>query len=161
MSEEKDTPNITKVTVPAGLTNDQLFKMLIDAQKEQAKSNKLLADALLESRKPYIDPAVLEEKQRALEEKRKSVDLTMRQRAETKRQCPHTRTTQDSNGFVSFGDKLNIKWQEHSNGIILGVCGTCFSQFDARNPADRDLLRRDGTSIKNMGRAREHSRLEM
>jgi hypothetical protein len=51
---------------------------------------------------------------------------------------------------------------EHSNGIILGVCGTCFSQFDAtHNAKDRALLQRDGTAKKNMGRARENVRLGM
>jgi hypothetical protein len=149
---------IEKVDTPAPiLTNDQLLKMLIDSQKEQAKANELLAQALLESRKPYVDPAVLEQKKRDLEERKRQVAIVQEQRVATKQACPHTRT--DSEG--TFGDVLNIKWQEHSNGIILGVCGTCFSQFDARNPKDLALLRKDGKAQKNMGRARENVRLGM
>lgn len=156
MSEEKDI-RITKVAEPAGLTNEQLFRLLNESLSEQAKSNKLLAEALLESRKPYVDPAVLEQKRIALEEKKAAVALEMRKRVLTKQQCLHLRTNSD--GTFDDRGKMNIKWQEHSNGIILGVCGTCFSQFDTRNPKDRELLLRDGKSVKNMGRARENTRL--
>lgn len=151
MSDDK----VVKVSTPApALSTDMLLKMLVEAQRDAATSNKQLAEALLESRKPYVDPAVLEQKRMALEEKRKQVAITMLQRVETKRQCLHRRTNNDG----TFGEKLNIKWQEHSGGIVLGVCGTCFSQFDSRNPDDLAWLRRDGVAIKNMGRARENSR---
>jgi len=157
-NDTNETPKVTKVAEPAGLTNDQLLKMLVDVQKEAANSNRLLAEALLESRKPYVDPAVLAQKQAALEEKRAAVKLEQRRRVATKAQCPHRRVNDDG----TFHDtKMNIKWQEHSNGIILGVCGVCFSQFDARNPKDMALLRADGVAIKNMGRARENTRLGM
>lgn len=147
---------IRKIDSPAPtLTTDQLLALLVDTQRENAKNQKLLAEALLESRKPYVDPAVLEQKRMALEEKRKQVAITMLQRTETKKQCLHRRTNNDG----TFGDKLNIKWQEHSGGIILGVCGTCFSPFDSRNPEDLKWLRLDGVAIKNMGRARENSRI--
>jgi hypothetical protein len=146
---------VIKTSVPApALSTDQLLALLVEAQRENATNNKLLAEALLESRKPYVDPAVLEQKRQALEEKRKQVAITMLQRTETKRQCLHRRTNNDG----TFGEKLNIKWQEHSGGIVLGVCGTCFSQFDSRNADDLKWLRMDGVAIKNMGRARENSR---
>jgi hypothetical protein len=146
---------VVQVNTPApALTSEQLMKMLVDSQKEAAQSNRLLAEALLESRKPYVDPAVLEQKRLAGEEKRKAVAITILQRTETKKQCLHRRTNNDG----TFGEKMNIKWQEHSGGIILGVCGTCFSQFDSRTPEDLKILRMDGVAIKNMGRARENSR---
>ena len=153
-NDTNETPKVTKVAEPAGLTNDQLLKMLVDVQKEAANSNRLLAEALLESRKPYIDPAVLEAKRKAGEEREKEVAQTMRIKIATKAQCPHLRTNSDG----SYGDKLNIKWMEHSQGIIKGVCGTCFSEFDTRNPKDVEVLRRDGKAMKNMGRARENTR---
>ena len=146
---------VVKVNSPApGLSTDQLLALLVQSQQDAANSNKLLAEALLESRKPYVDPAVLDAKRHELEEKRKAVAITMLQRTETKRQCLHCRTNNDG----TFGEKLNIKWQEHSGGVVLGVCGTCFSQFDSRNPEDLKWLRKDGVAIKNMGRARENSR---
>lgn len=152
MSEQDKVVKVNSLA-PA-LSTDQLLAMLVQAQQDNATNNKLLAEALLESRKPYVDPAVLEQKRMAGEEKRKQVAITILQRTETKRQCPHRRTNNDG----TFGEKLNIKWQEHSGGIVLGVCGTCFSQFDSRVPDDLKWLRMDGVAIKNMGRARENSR---
>jgi hypothetical protein len=147
--------SVVKVNTPApALTTDQLLQLLVDTQRENSQNQKLLAEALLESRKPYIDPAVLDAKRQAGEEKRKAVAITILQRTETKKQCLHRRTNSDG----TFGEKMNIKWQEHSNGIVLGVCGTCQSPFDARNPEDLKWLRADGVAIKNMGRARENSR---
>lgn len=154
MEDRKDTPNITKVNEPAGLTQEQLFKMLIQSQKDNAEANSKLAEALLLQRVPYVDPNVLAAKQLALEERRKEVEKTIREKAAIKRACPHRRTNSDG----SFHEtKMNIKWMEHSNGIILGVCGTCFSQFDARKPDDYKWLQKDGAAINTMGRARDRA----
>jgi len=153
MSDEKKF-NIDKVDTPAGLTNDQIFKLLMESQKQLADALKEQSAAILESRKPYVDPKVIAAQQAANEERRREVKTTFLTRAATKAQCPHTRINSDAQGNNTFADKLNIKWQEHSNGIILGVCGTCFSQFDARNSEDRKFLMRDGNAISNMGHAR-------
>lgn len=150
---ENEVPLVEKVNTPAPtFTTDQVIKMLLDQQKETAKAYEKLSEALLESRKPYVDPAVIQAKMQALEERKKAVALVMRQRIETKRQCLHTRT--DSQGAWDPQGRLNIKWQEHSNGIITGVCGTCGSPFDARNPKDRVFLQRDGNAYLKMGHAR-------
>jgi len=158
MSEEKNTSEIPKTKLPAGLSVETLLQMLIQTQTQLAESQKQVADAILESRKPYVDPAVLEAKRQALEERRKQIQLELFQKQETKRQCPHTRVNSDSEGNTSFSEIPNIKWMEHSNGIILGVCGTCFSTFDSRNPKDRAFLAKDGKAIRNMGRARAADR---
>lgn len=157
--ENKPNSNITKVNTPAPeLTMEHLFKAFMELQKENAQNQKLLAEAILESRKPYIDPAVLEAKKVAGEQRRREVAHTMAVKVATKKQCPHTRINSDAAGNNSFDpEKLNIKWMEHSNGIVKGVCGTCFSEFDTRNAEDRKLLQRDGKAITNMGRARERN----
>lgn len=146
MAEDKNI--ISKTTAEAGLSNEQLMRMLIDSQRQQAEAQKELAAALLESRKPYVDPKVLAQKNQELEEKRQAVELELRNRRARKAGCPHIR----DNGTP------NIKWMEHSGGITKGVCGGCFSEFDTRNPEDLKLLRRDLKSIKNMGRAGQHAR---
>jgi hypothetical protein len=147
MADEKD--RIQKVDSPAALSNETLLKMLIDSQRQQAEAQKELAAALIESRKPYVDPKVLAQKQQELEEKRKAIEIELRNRQARKAGCPHIR----DNGTP------NIKWMEHSNGITKGVCGGCFSEFDTRNREDLQLLRRDIKSIKNMGRAGSHARI--
>lgn len=154
-ANEQSESNFTKVNTPAPqFTMDDLLQTIVKLQDEAAKDRKALIEAVIEGRKPYVDPKVLEAKQIELEEKRRQVRLVLIQRQETKRQCPHLRTRSD--GSFETG-KLNIKWMEHSNGIILGVCGTCYSQFDARTPKDLQWLRADGMAYNEMGRARDRS----
>jgi hypothetical protein len=151
--EKQNQDVVTKVDTVAPLTMEQMTKLLLQTLAEQAKTQKQLAEAILESRKPYVDPKVLADKQRQLEERRKQIEMDQRIKIATKKVCPHTRENGTS----------NIKWMEHSNGIILGVCGTCNSQFCATGPdaiaADANLLRTDLKSRKNMGRAGQHARL--
>ncbi len=147
MADEQEKP-VTKTNSPAGLSTETLLKMLVDSQKQNTEANQKLAEALLESRKPYVDPKVLKAQQDALEEKKRAVEIELRNRQHRKASCPHIR----DNGTP------NVKWMEHSNGITKGVCGGCFSEFDTRNPEDLKILRRDLKSIRNMGRAGQHAR---
>ena len=94
----------------AGLSTEMLLKMLIDVQKQAAESNKELAASILESRKPYVDPRVLEQKRLALEERQAEIRRELRRRQLTKQQCPHIRENGTS----------NISWMEHSNNIVKG-----------------------------------------
>jgi hypothetical protein len=139
---------VKRVETEATLSVNDLMKLLIQTQGELAKSQKELSEAILESRKPYVDPKVLAQKKQELEERRKQIERDQRIKIATKRICPHRR----ENGT------LNVKWHEHSNGITKGMCGECFSEFDTRNPEDLALLRQDLKAIKNMGRAGGHAR---
>ena len=142
-------PNVEKVNTPAGLTTEQLLKMFLDQNKETAAANKELANALLESRKPWLDPKVLAEKEQMRQDREMLVKMEMQKRANAKVQCPH----------LNEGGNSNIKWHEHSNGIILGVCGSCRSEFDAtRNQKDAMLLRANPKGLRNMARAGTHAR---
>jgi len=147
MSKEQNDPGIQKSEFPAGLSMEKLMEMFLATQKQLADAQNKLADAVLQSRIPYVDPKVLAQKQQALEERRRQIETELRQRQIKKKLCPHVR----ENGTP------NIKWMEHSNKIIKGTCGTCFSEFDTRNPEDAALLRKDLKSIKNMGRAGAHA----
>ena len=148
MTKENEV-TVTKVAAPAGLTMEQLMQMFLEQQREAAAANKALAEAILESRKPYVDPRVIEEREQRRKDRKALVDQEMRSRNLAKRLCPH----------LNEGGKSNIKWHQHSNGIILGVCGSCKSEFDAtHNREDAQFLRSDPKSIRNMARAGEHAR---
>lgn len=138
-------------TVAPQFTTEQLLALLLKTQSDLAASQDKLADAIKESRKPYVDPRVLEAKREELRERQRQIKLEILRRSETKKQCHHHRVDDQDN----IQPKLNIKWMRHSNGLILGVCGRCMSQFDAtNNPADLALLRQDPTAFTTMGRAR-------
>lgn len=149
MSREDIDKLAPKVDSPAPLTMEALVKIFLEQQKETAASNKALAEALLESRKPYVDPRVVAEREQRAKDRKALVDQEMKKRNLAKKICPH----------INEGGKPNIKWHQHSNGIILGVCGSCFSQFDATHSREDALLfRQDLKSARNMGRAGEHAR---
>lgn len=144
-----DPDKFVKVTADAPLTSEQLMKMLVASQNAAAEANAKLAEALLESRKPYIDPKVLQAREQANKDRQEQIEAEMRRRAFNKKHCTHRRESNNS---------LNIKWMEHSGGIVLGVCGRCFSQFDARVPEDGKFLWEDLKAQANMGRAGQHAR---
>lgn len=140
--------NPVEVNTPAPLTMDTLMRMFLEQQKETAASNKALAEALLESRKPYIDPKYLAELEMRRKDRKALVDSEMKRRNYAKKACQH----------LNEGGKYNIKWMQHSNNIILGVCGICKSEFDAtHNREDAQLLMKDPKSIRWMGRAGVHA----
>ena len=147
--QNKNVPLVTKVDTPApALTMEQLLAMFIDTQKENAKNQKLLAEALLENRKPYVDPNVLRQQTADAEERRRMVEMVARQKKLNKATCPHLRENETS----------RIQWHEHSNGITKGFCSDCGSEFDASNPEDLKLLRMNLKAQKSMGRAGAHAR---
>jgi hypothetical protein len=115
----------------------------------QAEAILKLAEAILESRKPYKDPAVEAQKAKDRAELRALMEKDQRKKEWLKKNCPHRRP---------YDNTLNISWHEHSNGIIMGVCGECLSQFDARKPEDLALLRADPKAVRRMARAGVHAR---
>ena len=148
MSKENETPEVKKVDTPApALTMEQLFKMFLDTQKENANNQRLLAEALKESRIPYVDPNVLKQQQADAAERQRMVEITSRNKINAKKICPHLRENETS----------RIQWHEHSNGITMGFCSDCGSEFDTRNHEDLKLLRSNLKAIKSMGRAGAHS----
>ena len=147
---KENEPVVEKLNYPApSLNMDQLLAMLLEQQKETAASNRALSEALLESRKPYVDPKVIEQRKQMAADRKMLIDQVIRERRSARVNCPH----------INEGGKLNIKWHQHSNGIILGVCGSCKSEFDAtRNREDAMLFRGDPKAARNMARAGEHAR---
>ena len=141
--------NIEKVATAAPMTMETLMQLFLEQQRETAASNKALAEAILLQRVPLVDPRVVAEREQRAKDRKALVDQEMRNRTYAKKACPH----------VNEGGKMNIKWMQHSNGIILGVCGSCKSEFNAtENREDAALLRSDPKSIRNMGRAGDHAR---
>jgi len=141
--------SVEKVNTEAPLTVEQLLRMMMEQNKESQKSNEALANAILESRKPYVDPRVIEARKQASLDRKMLIDQEIQKRRAARRGCSH----------LNEGGRYNIKWMQHSDGIILGVCGNCFSQFDAtHNVEDAKFFRADVKSQRNMGRAGEHAR---
>ena len=146
MSNE-NTPKVNAPTADAGLSTEMLIKLLIQTQQSAIEATQKQTEAIIESRKPYVDPRVLEQQKIALEEQHAATMREFQRRKNAKILCPHVR----DNGTSS------INWMEHSNNIVKGVCSGCPSEFDTRNPEDLKLLRANPKAIRAMGRAGQHA----
>lgn len=146
MSNE-NTPKVAAPAADAGLSTEMLIKLLIQTQQNALEATREQTAAIIESRKPYVDPRVVEQKRIALEEQHAATLREFQRRKNAKILCPHVR----DNGTSS------INWMEHSNNIVKGVCSGCPSEFDTRNPEDLKLLRSNPKAIKAMGRAGQHA----
>jgi len=147
MSE--DRPEVTQVSTEAPITVDQLLRMMLEQNKETTKAYENLGKAIIESHKPYVDPRVIEARKQAALDRKMLIEGEINKRNGARRGCGH----------LNEGGRYNIKWMQHSDGIILGVCGNCFTQFDAtHNVEDAKFFRADVKSQRNMGRAGEHAR---
>lgn len=147
LSTEAPTPKLEAPGKDAGLSTEQLMKLLLDTQSQLAAAIREQGEAIRESRKPYVDPAVLRQKEEALKERQEEIRRTFATRVATKQQCGHLRENGTS----------NISWMMHSNNIVKGICGICFSEFDTRNREDFALLKSNPKAIKQMGRAGAHA----
>ena len=134
----------TKITMTAA----ELKAMIVDSQKETAK---LIADALIESKKPFIDPRVAENEamfrksSRELEERKRQMIIA------DQASCEHF---QGSNQLSEkTGDLTAIAWHRYDDNVIRGICTNCLRLFV---PTDPDYVsqfrRKSGNRISSAGR---------
>ena len=142
-------------TLPENPTKSDLAKVLEEVKNGNAQNAETilagitkLAEAMLESRKPYKSPSQMAAEEQGRQDLRDQINKNRKQKEWLKKNCPHRRP---------YDNTLNISWHQHSNGIIMGVCGECMSQFDARKAEDLALLRQDPQAHSRMARAGEHA----
>lgn len=112
-----------------------------------------LAQAIVDSRKPYVDPRQAEndelfrETSRAIEE-RKQAAVKADQAT-----CPHLQGCNELSDKT--GDLSSIAWHDLGNGIIFGLCTNCIRPFW---PTDPDYVsqfkRKSGNKISGAGQRR-------
>lgn len=97
------------------------------------KSNEKLVEALIESRKPYVDPKT-EENDKMLRANFKSLEERKRRgKALEQSSCPHL---QGSNILSEeSGDRTAVLWHRLDNGVWFGICTNCQREFW---PEDKD-----------------------
>jgi hypothetical protein len=122
----------TKDTAPAAdprsgklsIGMDEL-QALIAASVSQAvtASSKIIAEAMLESRKPYISPADVENQKRMRESTRESQERILAQIAADQDTCPHK---QGSNSLSEFQSQLgSFVLHQLDTGVVVGICTNC------------------------------------
>jgi hypothetical protein len=136
MAEPKNETPKTEVKAEVNLDRPISTKELLELlSKMNDNSSNKLAEAIIESRKPYVDPKAEQNEEMF----RKQTRAQMAQEREAKRQaqeaCPHVigcnplSDRYDRNGLTS------IIWHRFDSQDISGICTVCQRIFD---PGDAD-----------------------
>jgi hypothetical protein len=138
MSEEKETVKEVKkhdksenVTLSKGDLAEIIATAIASASQHQSESNRALAEAIIESRKPYKDPNVAANEEAARQSMRESNERMRQQIKANQRGCSHLR-----NAGGTRPDTLTaIAKHQLDHGEIIGICTECIRVF---KPGDGD-----------------------
>lgn len=91
--------------------------------QSQASSAKIIADAMLEARKPYVDPRQVENEKAMRDSMRIAQDRINREIEASKETCPHL---QGSNALSEFQGQLgSFVLHQLDTGEVIGICTNC------------------------------------
>lgn len=134
----------TEAKAPAGKLSigmDEL-QALISASVSQAveQSSKVIAQALVDSRKPYVDPRHAEN-ERLFRANDKEVQERIRREIEASRDnCAHL---QGSNALSEFQGQLgSFVLHQLDTGVVVGICTNCQKQIWSNEPKDAEFFRK-------------------
>lgn len=113
--------------------DDRMAAMFAMFQKLTADSNKALADAIIESRKPYEDPKVAENDKIFREndrqtEARKKAGIRQEQDA-----CSHIAGSNQLSEYPDERNRTAILWHQLDTGAEVGLCLVCQRVFDEKD----------------------------
>ena len=101
-------------------------------------SSETLASAILESRKPYVDPRHAENEEQMRQSSRLQRAREQEYTKYSQENCLHL---QGSNALSDrHGDMSSIVMHKLDTGLVIGICTNCIKVFDARNPEDRKFF---------------------
>jgi hypothetical protein len=136
-------PSVETLTLDTSkqpLTTDQLLAIIVGLQQENAKANKALADAIIETTKPREviktkDQLAREANDRMFLEQAK--ELSKRQKETKKLEqtlCDHIAGSLGETKDVH--QRTSIVWHRTDAQVDIGICTTCGRQFHPEDPAD-------------------------
>jgi hypothetical protein len=127
------------------------LQALISASVSQAveQSSKVIAEALIQSRKPYVDPKN-EENDRRMRASNHEIQQRIKREIEASRDsCAHL---QGSNALSEFQGMLgSFVLHQLDTGVVVGICTNCQKQIWSNDPKDSEFFRRK--SANRMSRA--------
>lgn len=150
--EVKATPEAPKDPRAGKLTigMDEL-QALIAASVSQAvsQSSKVIAEAMLEARKPYVSPQQVENEQRMRESTREIHERIKRTIEADQATCEHL---QGSNSLSEFTGQLgSFILHQLDTGVVVGICSNCQKQIWSNDPAHAKFFSKK--SANRMSRA--------
>jgi metal-dependent amidase/aminoacylase/carboxypeptidase family protein len=154
MAKEANEATQAHIPTPATITMDQLMPLLQAIASQQTSAAevqaKILADALIESQKPYIDPKKEENEEKFRAQMRRQAEQERANLKAARNACPHIA---GSNSLSEFQDQHNrtcIVWHQSPSSEWVGTCLNCQRQF-FENDADYNEWRRKPSICKVSG----------
>jgi hypothetical protein len=91
-----------------------------------------LAEALIESKKPYVDPRQVEN-EKAMREQMRVVNERMKAQIYASQEtCPHLQGSSELSDFS--GQLSSIVLHRLDNGVVVGICTNCQKQIFSDDP---------------------------
>lgn len=118
------------------------LQALISASVSQAveQSSKVIAQALVDSRKPYVAPGTEENERRMREQNREIQERIKREIEASRESCAHL---QGSNALSEFQGQLgSFVLHQLDTGVVVGICTNCQKQIWSNVAEDAEHFRR-------------------
>jgi hypothetical protein len=129
------------------------LQALISASVSQAveQSSKVIAQALVDSRKPYVDPKH-EENERIMRAQNHDIQERIKREIEASRDtCPHL---QGSNALSEFQGQLgSFILHQLDTGVVVGICTNCQKQIWSNSKDPEELKWFNKKQANRMSRA--------
>ena len=128
MTEPKQHKEVTDDT-KISMTALELKEMILAGQRETAQ---VIADALIKSRQPYVDPKQAEIDEMFRKSSRETEERKRQAVYADQKSCEHL---QGSNALSEMAGQLtSIVWHDLGNGVMFGLCTNCIRQFWPGDP---------------------------
>jgi len=118
-----------------------------------AESMEKLASAIIESKKPYVDPRN-EENEKAMRESMRLVNERMHQQVlASQKTCPHLQGSSELSDFS--GQLSSIVRHQLDNGVVVGICTNCqltIYSDDADIEVQKIFRMKSGNRMSSAGR---------
>lgn len=138
MAEEKDQKSVVQggqVTVNVA----DLQALVAAAVKAASEQNAaVIAQALIESKKPYVDPAQKANEDFMKQQMRVATERMDREREMARETCPHKQGCNPLSEFESTKSAFAI--HQLDTGEVIGICTNCGKLISSLNPEDRPLF---------------------
>lgn len=127
----KETPETPKDNQMLNLNVNDLVTLI---RTVVAESNKTTAEAIIESKKPYVDPKQ-KENEEAMRRSMKEVELRRKEEERVSQDmCPHK---QGSNALSDFqGPLSSFIFHQLDTTELIGICTNCTKVIRSTNPED-------------------------
>lgn len=126
MAKQDPSETVSNEVLEKPITVAQMMELI---SKMNEKSAQTLADALIESKKPYIDPKVEENDKIFREQNRRMKESEREMLKANQSSCPHIAGSSSLSEYPDMYGRTSIVWHEVDSTEVIGICTTCLREF--------------------------------